>query len=77
MNNQTPFSPAGVCSIFSETEDKKPNIITKDAPLGLTVEEIPKGLGTVSQKLWTERPKVFTVRFCEAVGDLERAQDLS
>lgn len=33
-----------------ETEDKKPNIITKNAPIALITQEIPRVLGAMSQK---------------------------
>lgn len=38
-------------ALFSGTEDKRPNIIIKDATL-LIVQEIPKVWGGVSQELW-------------------------
>lgn len=35
--------------MFSGTEDKTPDIITRDVPVALTTEEIPRVLRTVSQ----------------------------
>lgn len=48
MNNKTPFT---FMALFSGTEDKRPNIIIKDATL-LIVQEIPKVWGGISQELW-------------------------
>ena len=43
---------------ISGTEDKRPNIITKDAPIALIAQEIPRVWGAVSQEL-THRIKSY------------------
>ena len=43
---------------FSGTEDKRPNILTKDVPIPLTIQEIPRVLGAVSlEPQW--RPNMY------------------
>ena len=37
--------------MFAETEDKRPNIITKDTPIASMAQEIAKVLEAVSWKL--------------------------
>lgn len=37
---------------FQELRTKRPNIITKGAPIALTSQEIPEVWGAVSQELW-------------------------
>lgn len=34
--------------LIEETENKRPNILTKDAPTALSTQEIPRVLGPVS-----------------------------
>lgn len=41
-----------VFKAISGTEDKKPNIMTKDGPVSFIIKEIPRVLETVSQELW-------------------------
>ena len=48
MNNKTPihfYGPEGI----SETEDKRPNVMIKDAPIALIFQEIPKALRAVDE----------------------------
>ena len=40
-------------NLFSGTEDQKSNILTKDAPIALIIQKIPRALGAVSQEPWT------------------------
>lgn len=44
------------------TENKRPSIITRDAPVGLITQEIPKVLGAVSQKLWA-KAKIYFLKY--------------
>ena len=37
---------------FSGIKNKRPNIVTKDVPIAHIIQEIPKGIGMVSQELW-------------------------
>ena len=39
---------------ISETEDEKPNITTKDAPIPLTAQKVPEVLEAVSQVPWNQ-----------------------
>ena len=41
--------------VISVTEDKRINIITKDALIVLIAQEIPRVLGTVSRESWTDQ----------------------
>ena len=40
--------------VFSEADDERPMVITKDAPIALITWEIPRVLGAVRQELWAE-----------------------
>ena len=42
-----------VSEVFSGTEDERPNIMTKDAFIAATAQEIPRLWGAVSQEPWT------------------------
>lgn len=50
MNNKTPILPF-TPEVFSGTEDKRLNIMTKDAPSALIAQEISRVLGAWSQEL--------------------------
>lgn len=62
MNNKTSVSPFMApkllgfclffCFFFPGTEDKRSNIITKDAPIALTAQEISVVLGACEPGLW-------------------------
>ena len=39
--------------VISGTENKRPSVMTKDAPLALIAQKIPRVLGAMSQELWT------------------------
>ena len=45
--------------VISATEDDRPNVLTKDAPIALITQEIPRVLRAASQKLWTETKYIF------------------
>ena len=47
MNNKIPMYG---WKAIAGTEAKRPNIVTKDAPIALITSEIPRVLGAVSQK---------------------------
>lgn len=58
MYNKTPISL--LCSkAISGTKDERPNIITKDVPIRLSPEEVPRVLGTVIQKP-RQKTKIYT-----------------
>lgn len=52
MNNKTPFHLYGSEAILG-AEGKRPNV-TKDTPIALTAQEMPRVWGAVSLEPWTE-----------------------
>ena len=46
MNNNTPSSPL----LVSGTEDRRSNILTKDVPIALIAQEVPRIWRSVSQE---------------------------
>ena len=49
MTSKTPFHLYG-SEVISESKDKRPNVMTKDAPIALLTLEIPRVWGTVGQE---------------------------
>ena len=45
------------------TEDKRPKIITKDAPIALITQKIPRVLGALSQKPWMKTKDIWELYF--------------
>lgn len=52
----TPFTINGFQRILG-TEDKRPNIITKDAPIVLITQEITRVWGSCEPKTWKKTKK--------------------
>ena len=48
MDSKTPFHLSG-SEVISGTEDKRPNIITKDVPIPLIAQEMSRVWGTVDE----------------------------
>lgn len=46
---------------FSGTKDKRPNIMTKNAPIALITQENPRAWGAVSHELGTKTNYVFLI----------------
>ena len=57
-----PFSLYGSEMILG-TQNRRPNIITKDAPITLITREIPKVWWAVSQALWMKTKYIWKVYF--------------
>ena len=58
MNNKTLITSSWFLSSFSGTEDKRPSVIAKDAPIVFVAEDISKVWGAMSQEPW-RRPNVY------------------
>lgn len=60
MNNMTLISP--LCSeAISGSKDKRPNVLTKDAPFAVNTQEIPRIWGPMTQELWIEGQQILQI----------------